>query len=152
MVNYISPSRTIKIRVHTFLGTYIETRQDFAHIIPNFPFPCFKISSSTPWSGLSPNPPKFSILFQGDLRYPVWQQTNTSNKNSNPFFGEFTKCWPGHKPVTKIFRPLSRRKPSQNLVWLLPVLKISIFSILGKFHRTLPISATFPNIEPVPQT
>ena len=42
LVNYISPSGTIQNRVHKFPGAYHKTRQDFAHILLNFPSPASK--------------------------------------------------------------------------------------------------------------
>ena len=101
----------IRNRVHEFSSAYHEARQDFARIFPNFPSR-FKITSSTQWSSLLPNTPKFWPLFQGDL----------------------IKRWSSHEPVPQNSRPLSWGRPSQNLAWLLPIHKISI-PFLGELTK-----------------
>ena len=116
--------RTIQNRVHKFSDTYNEIRQDSVHILPNLPSPISKYPlQPTVWPPTKPQ--NFSTPFQGDFHNPVWPLTSTSNKISNPFQEEFTKRWPGHKPVPQILDP-----------------------ILGRLHRTLPISTTFPTLNP----
>ena len=61
LVNYISPSGMIQNWVHKFYGAY-ETRQDFAHILRNFPSPVSKYPSQHN-DLASYQTPKFSIPF-----------------------------------------------------------------------------------------
>ena len=57
------------------------------------------------------SPISFQTPFQGDLHNSVWPLTSRYfNKISNPFLGEFTLLVPQDS------EPLSRRRPSQNLV------------------------------------
>ena len=99
MVNYISPSRIIQNRVHKSFGRYNEIVK-ILHIYSLSPIP-FQIDSSI----------EFQTPFQGNLHNSVWPLTSQYfNKISNSFLGEFTL------PVPQDSQPLSRGRPSQNLV------------------------------------
>ena len=116
--------------VHTTRYPRFCTYTSFSNLPSRFKINLFKNKSQTP--------------FQGNLHNSVWPLTSQYfNKISNPFLGEF------HSHYHKFLNP--SLEGDLHKIWYASTSTQDIDPILGRLLRTLSISTTFPNIEPIPQ-
>ena len=123
-------SESINFSVHS---RYVKILHTYS-LISHAPFQ--NISNTTVW------PPTklqtFSTPFQRDPHHSVWPLTCSSNsQNAGLAANQYLKFSTPLEEKT-FTKPDMASTSAQN-----------IDPILGRLHRTLPISTTFPNIEPV---